>query len=123
MFDCFVFVFGRNMVWSVARGALRFLGFASSRATKIYGDLAKIYGASPQFFATVSGLSFAHRHNVTNAQINVFGIESVESTLSGRSRIESSTLQCAVTSQPVRNRTERVVGKTHPTVRPLWRPL
>ena len=61
MFDFFVFVFGRNMVWSVARGALRFLGFASSRATKIYGDLAKIYGASPQFFATVSGLSFAHK--------------------------------------------------------------
>ena len=57
----FFFVFGRNMVWSVARGALRFLGFASSRATKIYGDLAKIYGASPQFFATVSGLSFAHK--------------------------------------------------------------
>ena len=43
------------------RGGLRFLGFASSRATKIYGDLAKIYGASPQFFATVSGLSFAHK--------------------------------------------------------------
>ena len=36
-------------------GALRFLGFASPCATKIYGDLAKIYGASPQFFATVSG--------------------------------------------------------------------
>ena len=45
-------VFGRNMVWSVARGALRFLSFASSRAAKIYGDLAEIYGASPQFFAT-----------------------------------------------------------------------
>ena len=43
------------MVRSVVRGALRFLGFASSCATKIYGDLAKIYGASPQFFATVSG--------------------------------------------------------------------
>jgi hypothetical protein len=42
-------------------GPLRYLGFASSRATKIYGDLAKIYGASPQFFATVSGLSFAHK--------------------------------------------------------------
>jgi hypothetical protein len=41
-------------------GPLRYLGFASSRATKIYGDLAKIYGASPQFLATVSGLSFAH---------------------------------------------------------------
>eukprot|EP01043_Picozoa_sp_COSAG02_P104045 COSAG02_NODE_40043_length_409_cov_2.364516_1_plen_27_part_01 len=27
------------MVWSVARGALRVLSFASSRATKIYGDL------------------------------------------------------------------------------------
>ena len=42
-------------------GGLRFLRFASSRATKIYGDLAKIYGASPQFLATVSGLSFAHK--------------------------------------------------------------
>jgi hypothetical protein len=56
-----LFVFGRNMVWSVAPGRMRFLGFASSRATKIYGDLAKIYGASPKFFATVSGLSFAHQ--------------------------------------------------------------
>ena len=45
-------------------GPLRYLGFASSRATKIYGDLAKIYGASPQFFATVSSLSFAQ--NVPN---------------------------------------------------------
>ena len=51
MFDFFVFVFGRNMVWSVARGALRFLGFASSRATKIYGGLAKIYGARYILFA------------------------------------------------------------------------
>ena len=42
-------------------GPLRYLGFASSRAAKIYGDLAEIYGASPQFFATVSGLSFAHK--------------------------------------------------------------
>ena len=40
-------------------GPLRYLGSASSRAAKIYGDLAEIYGASPQFFATVSGLSFA----------------------------------------------------------------
>ena len=70
-----LFVFGRNMVWSVAWGAMRFLGFASSRATKIYGDLAKIYGASPQFFATVSCLSFAHKtHGVPN---QCFGIESV----------------------------------------------
>ena len=38
-------------------GTLRYLGFASSRAAKIYGDLAKIYGASPQFFATVSSTS------------------------------------------------------------------
>mgnify|MGYP000344933840 CR=1 FL=1 len=45
-------------------GALRVLSFASPRAAKIYGDLAKIYGASPQFFATVSSLSFAH--NVPN---------------------------------------------------------
>ena len=43
-------------------GALRYLGFASSRATKIYGDLAKIYGASPQFFATVSGLTLDKGH-------------------------------------------------------------
>ena len=42
-------------------GPLRYLGSASSRAAKIYGDLAKIYGASPQFLATVSGLSFAHK--------------------------------------------------------------
>ena len=49
------------MVRAVARGALRFLGVASSRNKKIYGDLAKIYGAPPQFFATVSGLSFAHK--------------------------------------------------------------
>ena len=41
---------------------MRFLGFASSRATKIYGDLAKIYGASPQFFATVSGLTLDEGH-------------------------------------------------------------
>ena len=54
---------------------MRYLGFASSRATKIYGDLAKIYGASPQFFATVSGLSTQG----TTCQINVFGIESLES--------------------------------------------
>ena len=67
-----LFVFGRSMVWSVARG-LRFLGFASSRATKIYGDLveiygdlAKIYGASPQFFAAVSCLSFAYAINMSN---------------------------------------------------------
>ena len=43
-------------------GALRYLGFASSRAAKIYGDLAKIYGASPQFFATVSGLTLEKGH-------------------------------------------------------------
>ena len=43
-------------------GPLRYLGFASSRATKIYGDLAKIYGASPQFFATVSGLTLDKGH-------------------------------------------------------------
>ena len=72
-----LFVFGRNMVWSVARG-LRFLGFASPRAAKIYGDLAEIYGASPQFFATVSGLSFAHKTQRAKSEINVFGIESVE---------------------------------------------
>ena len=56
-------------------GPLRYLGFASSRATKIYGDLAKIYGASPQFFATVSGLSFAHKTQRAKSEINVFSIE------------------------------------------------
>ena len=56
-------------------GPLRYLGFASSRAAKIYGDLAEIYGASPQFFATVSGLSFAHKTQRAKSEINVFSIE------------------------------------------------
>ena len=51
-------------------GCLRFLDSASSRATKIYGDLAKIYGASPQFFATVSGLNL----QCTDRQVSA-GIE------------------------------------------------
>ena len=54
---------------------MRYLGFASSRAAKIYGDLAEIYGASPKFFATVSGLSFAHndrRHNVPNLKLSLW---------------------------------------------------
>ena len=59
-------------------GPLRYLGFASSRAAKIYGDLAEIYGASPQFFATVSGLNFAHKTQRAKSEINVFGIESVK---------------------------------------------
>ena len=56
-------------------GPLRYLGFASSRAAKIYGDLAEIYGASPQFFATVLGLSFAHKTQRAKSEINVFSIE------------------------------------------------
>ena len=56
-------------------GPLRYLGFASSRAAEIYGDLAEIYGASPQFFATVSGLSFAHKTQRARSEINVFSIE------------------------------------------------
>ena len=89
-------------------GGLRYLGFASSRAAKVYGDLAEIYGASPQFFATVSGLSFAHKTQRAKSEINVFGIES------GRSACVRVLrwLGCC-----------RAVGKTHPTVRPLWRPL
>ena len=58
-------------------GPLRYLGFASSRAAKIYGDLAEIYGASPQFFATVSGLSFAHKTQRAKSMFSLFGIESV----------------------------------------------
>ena len=56
-------------------GPLRYLGFASSRAAKIYGDLAEIHGASPQFFAAVSSLSFAHKSQRAKSEINVFSIE------------------------------------------------
>ena len=57
-------------------GPLRYLGSASSRAAKIYGGLAEIYGASPQFFASVSGSSFAHKTQRAKSEIvNVFSIE------------------------------------------------
>ena len=99
------------------RGGLRFLGFASSRATEIYGDLAKIYGASPQFFATVSGLSFAHKTQRAKSEINVFSIEDRVLHACRIRRMRTQDPQWVLLPQC------RVVGKTHPTaVRPLWRP-
>ena len=74
-------------------GPLRFLGFASSRAAKIYGDLAEIYGASPQFFATVSGLSFAHKTQRAKSEINVFGTPGPKSHLFERCSIGSHPRQ------------------------------
>ena len=59
-------------------GPLRYLGSASYRAAKIYGDLAEIYGASPQFFASVSGLSFAHKTQRAKSEINVSHEQSIE---------------------------------------------
>ena len=105
-----LFVFGRNIIWfgQLRGGPLRYLGFASSRAAKIYGDLAEIYGASPQFFANVSGLSFAHKTQraTGKSEINVFSIEDRACAL----RIRSSRW---VLLLPGAGR-----GKTHPTVRP-----
>ena len=97
-------------------GDLRFLSFASSRAAKICGDLAKIYGASPQSLATVSGLSFAQRAK------SMFSESSQSSTLHGSSvQSESCILFLSECSRC------RVVGKTrkttHPTVQTPWRPL
>jgi len=86
-------------------GPLRYLGSASSRAAKIYGDLAEIYGASPQFFATVSGLSFAHKTQRAKSEINVFSIEDRACAL----RIRSSRWVLLLPGGR---------GKTHPTVRP-----
>ena len=57
MFEIFLFLVA-TWFGQLRGGPLRYLGFASSRAAEIYGDLARIYGASPQFFATVSSSSF-----------------------------------------------------------------
>ena len=104
-------------------GPLRYLGFASSRAAKIYGDLAEIYGASPQFFASVSGLSFAHKTQRAKSEINVFSIED-------RVLTHAAFDACALTTQDPqctwvllpggREVEEDSSHRQTPVERPLW---
>ena len=101
-------------------GPLRYLGSASSRAAKIYGDLAKIYGASPQFFATVSGLSFAHKTQRAKSEINVFSIEDRACAHSGSAEDPGSSVLRLSGPVLLPGGREDSSHRQTPVERPLW---